>query len=178
MSNMPAAKPGSDTPTPRLDGLRVIALFKFGKALLLLLTGYGVHKLLDVRLLERVHSWTSSLTDHFAQRMILQGLSFVEGLGAKKIHLVIALTLVSTVVVLTEGIGLWLRRGWAEWLTTCATASLLPLELWELITRPMERKLPVLVTLILNLAVVWYLIWHLRRKAQARRLAEAPGSGV
>jgi hypothetical protein len=34
-----------------------------------------------------------------------------------------------------EGVGLWLRKRWAEWLTVIATSLLVPLELYELVRR-------------------------------------------
>ena len=112
-----------------LDGLRLIALLKFGKALLVILTGYGVHRLADTALLERIHSWTTSVTDITARRLLLNALTWVEGLGAKRIQLVFAVAMAYTALVLAEGIGLWLRRSWGEWLTGCATASLIPFEI-------------------------------------------------
>lgn len=148
-----------------LDPLRVIALFKFFKALVLIATGYGVHLLLKGSLLLRLREWSVTLTDGFAQRLLLRTLGWVEGLGAKRIHIVMAVTLAYTAVVLTEGTGLWLRRAWAEWLTVIATASLIPFELWELIVRPLDRKLAVLATVVVNVAILWYLTWLLRRRA-------------
>jgi len=158
-------------PAHALDGLRVIALFKFAKALLLIATGYGVHLLLNEDLLERLRLWTASLTDSFAQRMLLRALEWVEGLGATRIHVVMGVTLAYTVVVLAEGIGLWMRRTWAEWFTVTATASLIPFELWELIMRAPGRRLAVLVTVLLNLAVVGYLVWLLRHQPRVRASA-------
>ena len=149
----------------RLDPLRVIALFKFFKAAVLIATGYGVHLLLRGSLLLQLREWTLTLTDSFAQRLLLRTLGWVEGLGAKRIHVVMAVTIVYTAVVLTEGIGLWLRRTWGEWVTVIATASLIPFELWELIVRPPNRKLAVLATLIVNVTILWYLTWLLRRRA-------------
>ena len=67
-----------------------------------------------------------------------------------------------------EGVGLWMRRAWAEWFTVIATASLIPFELWELIMRPPDRRLAVLATALLNLTILWYLVRLLRRTAQAR----------
>lgn len=148
-----------------LDGLRIIALFKFVKALLLIATGYGVHLLFKADLLERLRLWTASLTDSFAQRLLLHALSWVEGLGATRIHIIVGVTLGYTALVLAEGTGLWMRRAWAEWLTVIATASLIPFELWELMIRPPDRKLAVLVTVLLNAAVVLYLARLLRRTA-------------
>ncbi|HEY4973086.1 MAG TPA: DUF2127 domain-containing protein, partial [Steroidobacteraceae bacterium] len=84
------------------------------------------------------------------------------GLGAKKIQIFLAVTIAYTAVVLAEAIGLWLRRAWAEWLTVLATSSLIPFELWELITRPPGRRLAIGLTLVLNLVIVWYLARLLR----------------
>jgi uncharacterized membrane protein (DUF2068 family) len=92
----------------------------------------------------------------------MRALTWVEGLGAKKIQIFLAVTIAYTAVVLTEGIGLWLRRAWAEWLTVTATGSLIPFELWELITRPPGRRLAIGLTLLLNLLIVWYLARLLR----------------
>ena len=167
MTATPSTSAGHSTPPHyrALDPLRVIALFKFFKAAVLIATGYGVHLLLKESLLLRLHEWTMTLTDSFAQRLLLRALGWVEGLGAKRIHIVMAVTFVYTAVVLTEGVGLWLRRVWGEWVTVIATASLIPFELWELIVRPADRKLAVLGTVIVNVTILWYLIWLLRRRA-------------
>ncbi len=151
----------------------MIALFKFFKAALLIATGYGVHLLLKESLLLRLREWTMTLTDSFAQRLLLRALGWVEGLGAKRIQIVMAVTLAYTAVVLTEGIGLWLRRTWGEWITVIATASLIPFELWELIVRPPNRKLAVLGTVIVNVTILGYLIWFLRRRASEQMVWRA-----
>ncbi len=54
-----------------------------------------------------------------------------------------------------EGIGLWMQKRWAEWLTTIITASLIPLEAWEMILRPTIGKALILLA---NVAVVAYLV--------------------
>jgi uncharacterized membrane protein (DUF2068 family) len=171
MNPTPTNRPGQSQSAAQrpLDPLRVIALFKFLKAAALVATGYGVHLLLNQEILDRLRDWTFTLTDSLAQRLLLRALGWVEGLGTKRIHIVMAITLCYTAVVLTEGVGLWMRRAWAEWLTVIATASLIPFELWELIVRPFDRKLPVLGTLIVNVTIVCYLAWLLRRSAELNR---------
>jgi uncharacterized membrane protein (DUF2068 family) len=54
-----------------------------------------------------------------------------------------------------EAVGLWYQKRWAEYLTFLVTASLLPLEVYELTQRLSPLKL---LTLIINLAVVLYLL--------------------
>ena len=159
------------TAKPRkFDGLRLIALLKFGKALLLIATSYGVHELLNAALLERLYNWSADLSDdRFERKLLMRALTWVEGLGAKKIQIFFAVTLAYTAVVLVEGTGLWLRRTWAEWLTVIATSSLIPFELWELITRPPGRRLAIAATLVLNLVIVWYLARLLRATGARHR---------
>jgi uncharacterized membrane protein (DUF2068 family) len=58
-----------------------------------------------------------------------------------------------------EAVGLWLLKRWAEYLTFLATTLLLPLEVYEL-----SHKFSVLkiITLIINIAVVIYLLFAKR----------------
>lgn len=150
-------------PTPgRLDGLRLIALLKYGKALLFLATTYGVHRLLDPATVERLRNFTATLTDRVDQRLLERALTWVQGLDANKMHLVIAATTLYTVVAFVEGTGLWLRRTWGEWLTVTATASLMPFELWEWFQRTPGHRLAITVTLLVNALIVWYLVRRLR----------------
>jgi uncharacterized membrane protein (DUF2068 family) len=54
----------------------------------------------------------------------------------------------------TEGVGLAMRRRWAEYLTVIATGVLIPFEAYEVIFHPGLYKIG---ALLLNLAVVGYL---------------------
>jgi uncharacterized membrane protein (DUF2068 family) len=166
MENTPTtAKP------PAIDGRRVIAIFKFIKALLLILTSYGVHKLLDPNLIEKLHVWSATVTDRVDQRLILRALTYIEGMGAGKLHLVILVTVAYTAVVLVEGTGLWLRKRWAEWVTVVATTSLIPFELWELIQRQPGHRWTVATTLAVNVLIAADLA-HLLRSGRRREVAE------
>lgn len=160
--------------TRKFDGLRLIALLKFGKALLLIATDYGVHQLLNAALVERLYNWSADLSDRFERKLLIRALAWVEGLGAKKMHIFFAVTIAYTAVVLAEAIGLWMRRAWAEWLTVIATSSLIPIELWELIIRPPGRRLASGVALVVNLLVVWYLARLLRATLAHQRQNPSP----
>jgi uncharacterized membrane protein (DUF2068 family) len=160
-----AADPGARPKPHKIDGLRIIALFKFVKVLLLIATSYGVHKLLDANIIERLYTWSSTLSDDRLERKLIErALTWVEDLGAKRIQIFVAVTVAYTAVALVEGIGLWMRRTWAEWLTVIFTASLIPFELWELIKRPPGHRLPIAATLFLNVIIVGYLVWFIRRQ--------------
>ena len=58
-----------------------------------------------------------------------------------------------------EGIGLLLRRRWAEYLVLLATAAFLPLEIEELIRKPTFFKAG---AFLVNLLIIGYLIWRKR----------------
>ncbi len=59
----------------------------------------------------------------------------------------------------TEGIGLAMRRRWAEYLTVLATALLIPFETYEVIHKVTLFRV---AALLLNLAVVAYLTYRKR----------------
>ena len=58
-----------------------------------------------------------------------------------------------------EAVGLWLMKRWAEYLTFVATTALLPLEVYELTKRVSPFKV---AALVVNLAIVVYLLWAKR----------------
>jgi uncharacterized membrane protein (DUF2068 family) len=59
----------------------------------------------------------------------------------------------------TEGVGLAMRRRWAEYLTVIATGVLIPYEAYEVAHRPTFFKVG---ALLLNVAVVGYLAYRKR----------------
>jgi uncharacterized membrane protein (DUF2068 family) len=59
----------------------------------------------------------------------------------------------------TEGVGLAMRRRWAEYLTVIATGILIPYEAYEVVRHPTLFKVG---ALLLNLAVVGYLAYRKR----------------
>ncbi len=63
-----------------------------------------------------------------------------------------------------EAYGLWKRTRWGEWLTVIATSLLLIPEAWELSKGASLLKVG---ALLVNLAVVAYLIWRMRRHEAA-----------
>jgi uncharacterized membrane protein (DUF2068 family) len=58
-----------------------------------------------------------------------------------------------------EAVGLWLMKRWAEYLTLIVTASLLPLEVYELTHKLSPLKV---IALVINVAIVVYLLFAKR----------------
>ena len=149
-------------PAPRFGVLRTIAVYKLLKVLLLLAMAYGELRLSDASLTEKLITWASEHPYGQEQRAVTQLLQWFSGLSASRVHALRMVTLAYAAVFTVEGVGLWMRKRWAEWLTIIITGSLIPLELWELFYKPTVGKALVLLA---NVAIVGYLIWQLRSKA-------------
>ena len=147
-------------PEPRFDVLRTIAIYKLVKVLLLLALAYGEVHLRDASLTATLLNWGSARPLGFEHRAVTQLLTWFSGISASRIHALRIVTLSYAAVFSIEGIGLWMHKRWAEWLTTIITASLIPFELWELVLRPNIGKVLVLLA---NTAIVVILVWHVRR---------------
>jgi uncharacterized membrane protein (DUF2068 family) len=156
--------PARPAPTPRFGVLRTIALYKLLKVLLLLAVAYGELRLSDASLAAKLLTWASARPFGLEHRVVAQLLEWFSGLSASRVHALRMVTVAYAAVFAVEGVGLWMQKRWAEWLTTVITASLIPLEVWELFQRPTIGKAVVLVA---NIAIVGYLIWHVRTKGKS-----------
>jgi uncharacterized membrane protein (DUF2068 family) len=157
--------PAAKAQKPRFGVLRTIALYKLVKVVLLLGVAYGELRLRDASLAAKLLSWAQARPYGLEHRIVGQLMEWFGSLSVSRIHALRIVTLAYAAVFAIEGIGLWLEKRWAEWLTTIITASLIPLEAWEMILRPTIGKALILLA---NVAVVAYLVWHVR-KTQASR---------
>lgn len=141
-------------------GLRLIAAFKLLKGLALLALGIGALKLLHKDVEALVEHWINIFqvdpNGHYV-RLVLAKLSILDDRRLKELSVG---TFFYSAVFLTEGTGLALGKRWAEYLTIISTASLLPLEIYELAKHASVGKV---LALVINLAVVAYLVFELRR---------------
>ncbi len=143
--------------------LRLIALYKLLKVLLLLASAYGVLRLRDATVLERLSHWIASKPSGIEQDFLRRGLAFISGLSPARISALGYVTLAYAAIFTIEGLGLWFRQRWAEWLTIVVTGSLIPLELYELFRRPTIGKAAVLAG---NIAIVVYLVQQVQRQGR------------
>jgi len=159
-------------PAPRFGMLRTIALYKLAKVLLLLLAAYFELRLHDRSLSAKLVTWVDARPSGLEHAVVTQVLQWFSGLSESKIHALRFVTFTYAAVFAVEGVGLWMQKRWAEWLTTIITASLIPLEVWELAHRPNFGKAAVVIA---NTAIVVYLVWHVM--AKGRRSPGERGSG-
>jgi uncharacterized membrane protein (DUF2068 family) len=152
-------------PLPRFGVLRTIAVYKLLKVALLLLVAYGELRLHDASLSAKLLSWVAARPSGLEHDVVKRVLQWLSGLSESRMQALRFVTLAYAAVFAIEGIGLWMRRRWAEWLTTIITASLIPFEVWELIHNPNIGAAAVLAG---NIAIVGYLYWHVSSRQRAR----------
>jgi uncharacterized membrane protein (DUF2068 family) len=146
----------------RVRYLRLIALFKIAKGVLLLLLGASLVFLnARTRWMDAISDWTADeiLMEHSRPvAFLLNKLQAVLAGGALRATGIVALFY--TAVLFTEGIGVYLQQRWAEWLMIIATGALIPIEVRHIWHRP---GLVGVLILLANCFIVWFLYRILKR---------------
>jgi len=156
-SSLPRRQSGRESKSTAT--LLLIALFKLVKGLLLLAVGIGAVKLLHRDVEQTVTHWVEILRVDPDNRMIHSLLTHVFSLRPGQLKAASVGTFIYAGLLLTEGVGLLLRKRWAEYFTIITTSGLNPLELYELARHVSLAKIAVL---IVNVAIVIYLIRRVR----------------
>jgi uncharacterized membrane protein (DUF2068 family) len=142
-------------------GLLAIGLFKLAKAIFFFCVGVGAIHLLHKDLEDEVMRLALRFKFDPESRLVSLLLAKVDLIDAHRLRQISVGTFGYSALALTEGVGLLLEKVWAEYLTLILTISFLPWELYELARKPDWFRLSLL---LINLAVLWYLVWLLRRK--------------
>jgi uncharacterized membrane protein (DUF2068 family) len=152
----------------------LIGVFKLIKAALLITVGIAGLAEIPSDLAHRLRhaiGWMGISPGHHTLSNLLGKLGSFDGNMARKLAVA---SLCYAAVFLVEGIGLLSKRRWAEWLTVGVTASFIPIEIYESVRHFGPGKI---AALILNVAILIYLVW--RRVEAARsvrgRVARAVG---
>jgi uncharacterized membrane protein (DUF2068 family) len=147
-------------------GLLTIAIFKLAKSAFFFCIGMGAIHFLHKDLGDAVLQLAHALRFDPESRAVSLVLDKVGLIGPPRLREIGIATFAYSALALTEGIGLLLERTWAEYLTLILTISFVPWEMFELIAHPSSIRVAIFV---INLAVLWYLIWLLRRKGTFER---------
>ena len=142
-------------------GLWLIAAFKLFKGIALLAVAIGALKLLHKDVASEVEHWINYLRVDPHNRYISKLLAKLGLLDDRKLKALSVGTFFYSALQITEGIGLALKRRWAEYLTIVSTASLLPLEVLEIARRVSFARIALF---LVNIAVVGYLIIEVRKE--------------
>ena len=131
--------------------VRLIAVFRLLKAFLLILGGIGVLRLHRPGIVQRLLGWVNQSQSPIVHRAIAKVLS----LSPMHVDEVAVATFLYAALFATEGVGLWMGRAWAEWLTIVATTSFIPFEVYEVVKKASAVRVSLLVV---NIAIVIYLL--------------------
>ena len=149
--------------TPKIKGSRgllLIAAFKLIKGLALLTLAVGALRLLHKDVAAEVAQWIDILRVDPHNHYIQEALAKLGMVDDRELKALSVGTFFYSALYLTEGIGLSLRKRWAEYVTILSTASLLPIEIYEIAK---HLSAPKILVLLINIAVVVYLVIELRR---------------
>src|SRR5262245_34826695 len=146
-------------------GLRAVAAFEALKGTLALLAAGGLFYIIprDARdiIIEIVGRLHLNAGKHYPNVFV----RIIEDTSNAQLWAIACLVLVYAAVRFTEAYGLWRSRRWAEWLAAASGAIYVPFELYELARGLSWIKLGALA---INLAIVAFMIYALRRSLRSR----------
>jgi uncharacterized membrane protein (DUF2068 family) len=153
-------KPDTEIVKKRAPTLYAIIAMKLSKGLLFVVLACVAYALSDNNLpyeYDRLlHFLRLNPENKFWSDLAIQVGHLTEG---KVLH-VAAGTLLYSMFSLVEGVGLMFRVSWAGWLAIGESSFFIPIEVYELIHR--FSKI-VLIILVINIVIVWYLLKNRER---------------
>ncbi len=148
--------------------LRSIAIFKWSKASILTILGIGLFGMHERSVFARaIYSIGHSILGHF----FVKAAAWFTALPHPTRLLLHSAAFAYAGLFLIEGIGLWLKKLWAEWLTAIMTSLLIPVEMYEVFERQSWERITLLV---LNTLIAAYLIGRLLKYREPHRHPSSP----
>ena len=141
--------------------LVLIGVFKLFKAVLLVAVGIGAIKFLHKDLATAVMHWVQVLRIDPDNRFVHRTIAGVFRVTPKQLRELSVGTFLYAGLFTTEGLGLLLRKRWAEYFTIVTTGGLIPLEIFELWRHFTIAKT---VVALVNILIVWYLVARVRSR--------------
>ena len=139
--------------------------FKLLMGLLLTIFATGVLSFVHKDIAATVEHWVDVLHIDPDNRYIVLLLEKLGLVDDGKLRELGGLSFFYAGLLLTEGVGLMMKKRWAEYLTVIVTASLIPIEIHEVVVSFGFWKL---VLLFLNVGIVWFLIRVLKGSGKKR----------
>ena len=144
-------------------GLDAIGIFKLLQTVFFFAIGLGIihlmHKDIGI-LVKRMATSLRFEPEGSFVNLLMSKLSVVD---AHRLMQLGAASFAYSAVTLVEGTGLLLHKIWAEYLTLILTVLFLPWEIFELVREATPFRIGLLV---LNLLVLGYLVWLLRKRGR------------
>lgn len=163
-SSHAAPQPARRSGRPR--ALALIAFYKLAKTVACLVLAALSLRLLQPRTEAGFGRWLASVASATHSGIVARTVEWLLGLGPHQFRLFAGIAVMYAVLYAVQGVGLWFERRWAGYLVVVETALLLPFEFHEQLRRHATFTLLVLVV---NIAVLVYLVALLRRHSGAGR---------
>ena len=137
-----------------------IIFLKLLKGTLLLLLAFGVYRLSDENLPEVFRQVLQFFHIDPEKKFFADLVEKIESISEARMVWFAGGTFLYSLFSLVEGIGLLFRVPWAGWLAIGESAFFIPIELYELMHRPVGQRsfYGILIVLALNVLIVWYLL--------------------
>jgi uncharacterized membrane protein (DUF2068 family) len=148
--------------------LVVIGALKLGEALLFVLLGVGVIRMLHKDLVDEATRLLTAMRFDPEGRFVSLVLDKVALIGPHRLKEISAAAFAHASLDILEGVGLILRKIWAEFVTLVVSACFLPLEFFEIARHVTWIRIGITVV---NVAVVIYLVFHVQMRLRERRHA-------
>lgn len=162
-------RPAETWVAPHDRGLVAIGAFKLLESVFFFLVGVGVLHLIGKDLEDEALKLAGRLRVDPDGRLLSWVLDHIDDITSHRLKQIGIATFFYAGLRILEGVGLVMEKLWAEYLTVGATTVFLPWEVYEIVRRPDWIRTGVLVV---NLVVLAYLTWSLRRRL---RRGEQPG---
>ncbi|MGC1364035.1 MAG: DUF2127 domain-containing protein [Silvibacterium sp.] len=146
--------------------LVVIGGFKLIEAALFVLLGVGVIRMLHKDLVDEVARLLAALQFDSEGRLTSLFLDKVALINPHRLKLIGAAVFAHAALDILEGVGLILRKIWAEFVTLGVSILFLPLEFFEIARHVTWVRVGITVV---NVAVVIYLIFHVQMRLREWR---------
>jgi len=155
----------------RLQALRTVAVFEFGKGVLVLIAVFSLYWLHPTNVAGAFLSFLHISPDRHFAHLLMQMADRLSNI--KLWHLVLGASFYSG-LRFAEALGLWRARAWAEWIALISGAMYLPLELRVFVR---HATLFHAAVLIVNLAIVAFM-FYLRIYVPHQEKHEAAPPGI
>ena len=139
--------------------LVLIGIFKLIKAAMLVAVGIGAIRLLHKDLGDVVAHWVEVLRVDPDNRYVHGLILKIFRVTPKQLKELSIGTFFYAALFATEGVGLLMRKRWAEYFTIVTTGLLIPVEVYEMTRRLTATRV---IVGIVNVAIVWYLVTRVR----------------
>ncbi|MCB1025174.1 MAG: DUF2127 domain-containing protein, partial [Acidobacteria bacterium] len=157
--NKPHLRYKDQTPKERHWTMHLLAGVKFLKGILLLLVAVKLLTLID----RDLNLWFADFIARHRidpdNKIVHTVIEKIAGVNKNQLIFFSVGSFLYSALQLTEGIGLWLEKRWAEFLTVIATSLMIPVEVYEIFVKFTWIRIGALVV---NLFVVWYLATRLK----------------